>query len=119
MLSAKLWFNMTLASTLLLILTYLIDTLYLRFSPVSALMYLLPLCFFLYALIRRNYRLLQWLGFVLMVYFLDSVLTLFAPDRLIIGGITMALCFTIFTSVVFFIHKNKPTIKNTAKENPL
>jgi uncharacterized membrane protein len=115
---ARLWHRLCLNCTLLLLLTVVTDQLVLKSNVVAATVFALPLLLLVYSLLTKKIRLLQWLGFVLMFYFLANVLAIFSPGRMYAGIIASVLCVLTFISAMLFIHTTKKTvITPVSKEN--
>jgi uncharacterized membrane protein len=52
---------------------------------------------------------MQWLGFLVLFYFLNGVLQAFsaAPLQRWLGALTLLLCLTLFTAVIVVIRRGK------------
>ncbi|MEY4641897.1 MAG: hypothetical protein RLZZ227_1891 [Pseudomonadota bacterium] len=73
------------------------------------LMQIVPLLITLPGVFRRNPRALQWLGFLVLFYFLNAVLQVsssLAPQRAL-GLVTLLLCLILFTAVIVAIRRGK------------
>lgn len=66
------------------------------------LMQSIPLLFTLPGLIQSQRRSRQWLGFLVLFYFLQAVLQIFSPRELTraIGVVSALLCTLLFTAVI-------------------
>jgi uncharacterized membrane protein len=71
------------------------------------LMQIIPLCLALPGVWKRNARALQWLGFLVLFYFLNGVLQAFsaATQQRWLGALTLLLCLTLFTAVIVAIRR--------------
>lgn len=68
---------------------------------------ILPIAVFLPGLSNRHIRTYQWLCFVILVYFIQAVLTVFEADRQLQGILEIFFCVLLFSSAVFYIHTYK------------
>jgi uncharacterized membrane protein len=66
------------------------------------LMQCVPLLLTVPGLVRRHPRALQWLGFLVLFYFMNGVLLAAsaAPLQRWLGALTVLLCVTLFTAVI-------------------
>jgi len=84
------------------------------FSPAASvglwLMQIVPLLLTLPGLLRHRPRALQWLGFLVLFYFINGVLqaSSAAPLQRGLGALTLLLCVTLFTAVIVAIRLARP-----------
>lgn len=63
----------------------------------------MPLLLLLPGLLRRRWRSYVWLCFILLLYFMNAVLALFAPGRLFIDWLILAAIIGLFVAAMLFI----------------
>lgn len=64
----------------------------------------LPLVMFLPALVRGRLRAFQWLGFLILVYFVNGVLRAFTPGTALPGALEITLTVLVFGASVTYAH---------------
>lgn len=64
-----------------------------------------PLAAFLPSLHAGRPRAFAWLGFVSLVYFINAVLTAFAPGQLPLGLLKVFLCCSLFLGLLLYIRQ--------------
>lgn len=107
MIQANRWRLAALVSAMLFTLCGAIDRL-LSGTLATTLVIFIPLnLILLYSLWQRRIRQIQWMGFVLMLMFIASVLRLLSPELQFLRLATLALCVLTFISAIFFIHATR------------
>ncbi len=66
---------------------------------------IIPLSIFLPGLRRRSPRMVTWLSFAILLYFIHAVMTAFVPGEALYGTVYALLCAAIFTSVIVWIRQ--------------
>lgn len=94
---------------LILLLLFLIPVFAAESSIGLLLMQSVPMLVVLPGLIRNNSRNLQWLGFLVLFYLLNSILQIFGSLMLIrvIGILTTLLCIVLFSAVIVSLKTRK------------
>lgn len=64
----------------------------------------IPLLAFLPGLINNKLRTYQWLCFVILLYFIIGILSIFTADKLISGIMLTFFSVLLFCSAIFYIH---------------
>ncbi|MCB1615270.1 MAG: DUF2069 domain-containing protein [Pseudomonadales bacterium] len=62
----------------------------------------IPLLLFLPGMLKKNWRTYIWLCFILLLYFLVSVLNIFSPTVLITDYVELALICSLFITAMLF-----------------
>lgn len=73
---------------------------------------ILPLAAFVPVLQKGSLRPYQWLCFVIMLYFMMGVLTVFSPGQKYIGILITFCCVLLFCSAIFYIHQQQKANKS-------
>lgn len=67
------------------------------------LIHALPLLPFLPGMLKGNYRAYTWLAFVILLYFMQTVIALFSPQASVYHWIALVLIVALFASATLFI----------------
>ncbi len=76
-------------------------------SIIRWLVQIIPLLLFIPALLKAGLRPYQWLCFMVLLYFLLGVLTIFTPEQLIAGIAITFFCVFLFCAAIFYIHRKQ------------
>lgn len=71
----------------------------------------IPLLAFLPTLISNKLRSYQWLCFVILLYFIVGVLSIFTPEKLFTGIMLTFFCVLLFCSAIFYIHHQQKALR--------
>lgn len=71
---------------------------------------IIPLMAFLPTLISNKLRSYQWLCFVILLYFIVGVLSIFTPEKLFTGIVLTFFCVLLFSSAIFYIHQQQKVL---------
>ena len=94
-------------SLLALLVIYSIQSLFIELNLTLWLASCLPLLLFVPFLIKKSLRAYQWLGFVVLVYFVAAVLSAIGPDQQTTGIFSVFFCVILFMSAIVFVNQSR------------